>query len=381
MTIALRNKGEVVEIDILDDIGRGFFADGITAQSIRDSLKGAKPSRISVKINSLGGEVFDGVAIYNIIRGQGVPVDVRIEGVAASIASVIAMAGDTITMGRGALMMIHRASGVTFGNAEDHFQSAAMLEKIDGEIAGFYSSKGKISKDEAQTLMEAETWFTAAEALDQGLATDIDESEAQLQAVAFAGKDRIAKFKNAPESLRRFVNTEQVPPAAEKEGGDKCRQKEDTDMELKDLTVDELKAQRPDLVSKIEAAAPRPIDPEIEKQAEAKGTQAERERSAGILAEAKRLRMIATGEELISNGTPLADAIGILKEKALAKLVADGDQSDIGANAEPTQPERAEDRLTARINKIIAENPTMNYSAAMIRASAELKGVNQHVRF
>lgn len=179
------------EVNIYDEIGLW----GITAKDFLDQLKAVGDRRITLRINSPGGSVFDGTAIYNRLKDHAAGVEVKIDGLAASIASVIAMAGSKITMAENALLMIHNASGIVMGNAEDMRQLADTLDKIDGTIAGTYSRKTGAPVEDMAALMDAETWFTAAEAKAAGFIDEIDEPLAL--AAKFSGTVQ-NHFKHAP---------------------------------------------------------------------------------------------------------------------------------------------------------------------------------------
>ena len=129
----------IAEIMIYDEIGLW----GITAKDFADALKGlGKVDEIVLSINSPGGSVFDGVSIYNMLKRGRASVTARIDGVAASIASVIAMAADRIIMPSNAFMMVHDPSGVVMGNSKDMRALADALDKVRDSMAGFYSKHG-----------------------------------------------------------------------------------------------------------------------------------------------------------------------------------------------------------------------------------------------
>lgn len=161
-----RAKQDVAELYIYDAIGGGMFGGGITSKDVANALAGMKDAkRLVCYINSPGGDVFDGVAIYNAIRRFDGPKSVVIEGIAASAASIIAMAGDTIEMAHNATMMIHEAWGMGVGNAADLRKTADLLEKITAEsVLPSYARTG-IPREALRAMMAAETWMSAAEAL------------------------------------------------------------------------------------------------------------------------------------------------------------------------------------------------------------------------
>ncbi|MCK5219101.1 Clp protease ClpP, partial [bacterium] len=118
-----------VEILIYDQIGEDWFGDGVQAKKFAEELRDLGDiETIELRINSPGGSVWDGNAIYNTLRGHKATVNVTIDGLAASIASVIAMSGDTITMPENALMMIHNPATIAFGEAEEMRKAANMLD-------------------------------------------------------------------------------------------------------------------------------------------------------------------------------------------------------------------------------------------------------------
>lgn len=182
---------DVAEIDLYDEIG--FF--GISAKDFKKQLDGISASTIKLRINSPGGNVFDGIAMFNDLVDHPAIIEVEVTGIAASAASLIAMAGDTITIAENAFLMIHNAWGIVIGNRHDMDDVAKVLEKIDGALALTYANKTGMDRDEIADLMDAETWLTAEEAVDQGFADDAGE-----EAEASARFD-LSTFKNTPEVL------------------------------------------------------------------------------------------------------------------------------------------------------------------------------------
>lgn len=180
------------EIELYDEIG--FW--GVNAKDFRAKLKGA--GDVVLKINSPGGSVFDGIAIYNDLKAHKGNVRVEITGIAASIASIIAMAGDEIAIADNAMMMIHNAWTVAIGNAEELTAQADVLSKIDGALALTYASrKGTPGIRAIKQMMADETWMNGKEARDQGFATEtLQPVDKSTQA-----KFDLSVFQHAPESL------------------------------------------------------------------------------------------------------------------------------------------------------------------------------------
>ena len=169
----LKNQaGQPAELLIYDVIGDWA---GLSARQLVNTLKDMDTDEITVRINSPGGSVFDGIAIYNSLRHHKASIHVQIEGLAASIASVIAMAGDTVQMAENALLMIHNPFGWVGGDAAELRKVADMLDKTTEVIAQTYGSRCGQELDVLKQMMDEETWFTAAEALDHGFIDSVDK--------------------------------------------------------------------------------------------------------------------------------------------------------------------------------------------------------------
>jgi ATP-dependent protease ClpP protease subunit len=167
----IENKAEARTADlfIYDEIG--YF--GTTAAEFGKELQALNVEQIDVHINSVGGSVFDGIAIYNALRTHDAKVTTQVDSAALSIASVIAQAGDTRTMVSGSQMMIHEAHGMALGFAGDMREMADLLDKQTGIIAGIYAERSGEPKAGFDTLMRASTWLDADETVAAGLADDI----------------------------------------------------------------------------------------------------------------------------------------------------------------------------------------------------------------
>lgn len=157
---------------------------GVNALDLAADLDAISAPVIRVEINSPGGDVFDGIAIYNALRNHPAQIVTRVDGIAASIASVIAQAGDHRIMVGGSQMMIHNAWGMTVGDHGDHEDMAAVLSQQDAVIADIYATRSGRDADEFRSLMEAETWLTASAAVDAGLADEVYEPAAPVASLA-----------------------------------------------------------------------------------------------------------------------------------------------------------------------------------------------------
>ena len=196
----MKATNNVAQIDIFGEIvGEKWFDEETSATSFRDALKElGDVSIINLSINSGGGSVFDGIAIYNMLKSHKATVNVYVEGLAASIASVIAMAGDTITMRSGSMMMVHMPWTLSQGNAEEMRKTADTLEKTGDNIVDIYSERTGITSDEIRNIMNDETWLSAEEAVEQGWATKLDKKEAVMNSVP---KEILGRFSNVPKNV------------------------------------------------------------------------------------------------------------------------------------------------------------------------------------
>lgn len=185
-------------IQIYGDIGQSFWGDGITAKQVADALA-SNPKSVTIRINSPGGDAFEGVAIYNILKSSGKPVNVIVDGLAASAASIIAMAGDTVIMGKGTTMMIHPAMTLAYGNSADMRSIAEVLEKVTGSMADIYAERTGTDREVLLERMYSELWMNAGEAVELGFADSVGESASKVDEVA-ANYD-LSIFTKAPETL------------------------------------------------------------------------------------------------------------------------------------------------------------------------------------
>ena len=191
-SIKFSAKKHDAEIILYGDIGFD-----ITAKEFSDELKALdKPHNITVRINSFGGDVFDGVAIYSRLIDSGADITVFIDGIAASAASVIAMAGKEIHIAEAGFVMIHDAWTLSMGNATEMRKTADRLEAVSEQIAGVYQRRTGQDIAKVRQWMAAETEFNAEQAVEFGFATDIFEAE---RLAAYYDPDR-HNFKNPPSA-------------------------------------------------------------------------------------------------------------------------------------------------------------------------------------
>ncbi|CAM4039795.1 head maturation protease, ClpP-related [Paracoccus yeei] len=202
-------------ISMLDVIGAdGWTGDGVTANRIAAALRSITADEITVDLNSPGGDFFEGVAIYNLLREDPRKVTVRILGLAASAASVIAMAGDEVQIGRAGFLMLHNAWVVAIGNRHDLAAAAETMIPFDAAMAEVYAAKAGVDPDVAAAWMDAETWFSGAQAIDAGLAdgfltADVVETEASGNGPSALKRiDSLLAKQNISRSERRADRTE-----------------------------------------------------------------------------------------------------------------------------------------------------------------------------
>lgn len=179
----INQQGDELQLMIYSDIGEGgLFWDEIGAQDVINQITQANPKSITVNIKSNGGSVFEGVAIYNYLKNFKGKVKVVVDSLAASIASIIAMAGDTIEMKEGSLMMVHDPMMMAAGNADEMRKVADLLDKVGGSLADIYKSNNRkgLDKDKILELMNSETWLTAKEAVEMGFADRYKEGKKSM---------------------------------------------------------------------------------------------------------------------------------------------------------------------------------------------------------
>jgi ATP-dependent Clp protease protease subunit len=157
-------------ITMFDDIGEGFWTPGVTARGVSAQLRAIGERPIEVQINSPGGDMFEGIAIYNVLREHPQPITVKVMGMAASAASVIAMAGDTIEIGAASFFMIHDCSVVAMGNRQAMLDIAAWLQPFDEAMVGLYARRTGQTEQQISDWMDAETWLSGATAIAKGFA-------------------------------------------------------------------------------------------------------------------------------------------------------------------------------------------------------------------
>jgi len=208
--IRMEKKEDEAEILLYDVIGFDFWTgEGMTPKKLVEQLEAMQPfSRIMLRVNSPGGDVFDGMTIYNILRRQEAKISVEVEGLAASAASYVTQVADPgeLRISEAGMFMVHRAWGITMGNTNDMLEMAGLLEKLDNQIAGIYSSRSKRKVDTWLNLMDEETWLTGQEAVDAKLA---DETITTKRAAACFDLSQFG-YRRAPQKQPPIILSAQL---------------------------------------------------------------------------------------------------------------------------------------------------------------------------
>lgn len=165
---------EVAELYLYGTIGNGWF-DDITSGNVKEFLNTSDVSQLNVHVNSGGGDVFESIAIHNLLKSHSAKISIYIDGLAGSGASVIAMAGDEIIMPRNAMMMIHKAWTVAAGNADEFRKVANDMDKIDHAVTESYTGRFVGEREELVTLLTNEEWLTADECMALGFCDSVGE--------------------------------------------------------------------------------------------------------------------------------------------------------------------------------------------------------------
>ncbi|OAT46100.1 putative Clp family protease [Proteus hauseri ATCC 700826] len=192
-------EDQTADIYIYDEIG-GW---GISARRFtEDLLSMGNLSHINLHIHSPGGEVFDGIAIYNQLKNHSATITVYIDGLAASMASVIAMVGDTVIMPKNAMMMIHKPWGVSWGDANDMREYADLLDKLENVLIPAYVAKTGKTTEEITAMLEQETWLDGDECVEHGFADKVIEP---VKAMASLTSKRIEEFSSMPSAIKNQI--------------------------------------------------------------------------------------------------------------------------------------------------------------------------------
>lgn len=234
------NKADTstADVEILDEIGSWY---GVTAKDFAAQLADLDVDDINLRINSPGGDVFDGLAIMNTLTRHRARVHADVIGIAASAASFVAVGGaDDVHMSAGSMLMIHDAAGLVYGNADDMHETAALLDKISDNLAGIYARRAGGSVSKWRDAMRAETWYTAEAAVAAGLADKADTSAEPAEptaalrrrVMASAEYQRVHTLAEARAAVAALNPTITDLPAEPGKGSTTTQQKEDIMSEI-----------------------------------------------------------------------------------------------------------------------------------------------------
>ncbi|WP_293648237.1 head maturation protease, ClpP-related [Pantoea septica] len=201
-------KSDENSISVFDVIGADWYGDGVTASRIAAALRSIGGADVTVNINSPGGDMFEGLAIYNLLREYEGKVTVKVLGLAASAASIIAMAGDEVQIGRGAFLMIHNCWVYAMGNRHDLQQIAADMVPFDKAMNDIYGARTGLDAATIDAMMNAETYIGGSDAVEKGfadrlLAADEISDGDDSPAAALRKLDAMLAKTDAPRSERR----------------------------------------------------------------------------------------------------------------------------------------------------------------------------------
>lgn len=251
-----QTNDDVAELSVYGDIGEWLDVD---SREFTSQLKGITAKRLNVRINSGGGSVFTAQAILSSLRRHSAEVVVYIDGLAASAASVIAMAGDRVIMPANAMMMIHNPWTGTYGEAKDMRKMADTLDSVRDSIVAAYREKTGLEDSAIIELMDAETWMTGEEAVANGFA---DELEVTHKVAASVNRGNMIvngleikadRYKNLPGMIDKIQPAQEENPAKVTDNrtgnvpGDKTEEKK----EIKPMNLEQLKAEHPDLYKQV----------------------------------------------------------------------------------------------------------------------------------
>lgn len=187
-------------ISVYDVIGQDYWSgEGVTAKRVSAALRSMGKGPVTVNVNSPGGDMFEGLAIYNLLREHDGEVTVKVLGVAASAASIIAMAGDTVQIARAGFLMIHNAWVMAVGNRHDLTEIAASLKPFDEAMAGIYAARTGEDIKAMGKLMDTESWIGGESAIERGFADELLPSD---QVSKGAGKASASAVRRIEAALR-----------------------------------------------------------------------------------------------------------------------------------------------------------------------------------
>ncbi|TQT60097.1 head maturation protease, ClpP-related, partial [Xanthomonas perforans] len=195
---AAAESDEERTISVYDVIGQDYWAgEGVTARRVAGALRAMGKGPVTVNVNSPGGDMFEGLAIYNLLREHDGEITVKVLGLAASAASIIAMAGDTVQIARAGFLMIHNAWVMAVGNRNDLIEVADTLKPFDDAMASIYAARTGQDRKSMAKLMDAETWIGGEAAIEDGFADELLASDQVERGAAKASASAVRRIESA----------------------------------------------------------------------------------------------------------------------------------------------------------------------------------------
>ncbi|MBP0440680.1 head maturation protease, ClpP-related [Tianweitania sediminis] len=305
------------ELTLSGDVGDDWFGDGFSHSDVVVALAQVDDSAaLVIHLNSGGGYASEGAAIHALLSRRAGKTDIIVDGVAASAASLIAMAGDTVTMSAGSVMMIHDPANISIGNSDDHAKSIEYLEALATSYARVYAGKSGKSADECRAIMKAERWYAPDEAVSEGFADATSNTEAK----AFAAFDYRA-YAHAPQRLKALASKKnwRLPDAsAAAKSAAQPRQQEEKSMTDKER-ADQLAAEIAELKAQMKSSKDADATAAMQEELEAlRAEKAARENTDAIMALEETKGREPQAKALAEAGVAAAVAKGILAASAKA---------------------------------------------------------------
>jgi ATP-dependent Clp protease protease subunit len=310
------------EIVLFGTVGEGLFMDGFTALDVVEALAEiGRGKDVTVRLNSGGGIAWEGAAIFNALNAHRGSVTVYVESIAASAASLIAMAGNEIVMRPGSMMMIHDPAAITMGNSADHSKTIEALEALAVSMADIYAERSGKTPEETRADMKAETWMTASEAKAKGYADRVDRSKAKAkEPTAFDYR----LYRHAPERMTALAKSRDWTISADNEAEETAVTQSQKEQTMADKEADgaaKILAEQ-EAATKIATEAKAKADAEAAKtetpeQITARVTADVQKRTADIVAVCTMQGKADRASAFIAEGKSLSDVVAVLqKEKA-----------------------------------------------------------------
>lgn len=342
-------KGELI---LFGTVGNGLFEEGFTAMDVVTALaEHGRSKDITVRVNSGGGIATEGLAIFNALESHRGKVTVVIESIAASAASIIAMAGEEVVMKTGAVMMVHDPAAFTMGNSSDHAKSIEALETLAAAMADIYAEKTGRKVDDVRTEMKAETWMTAQEAVDKGYADTIQKQRGRSkEPTAFDYR----LYQHAPE---RMVALAEARGWNSRNEADTAANSETTEIDMTEAekaaaekaAADKIVADKAaaDAQAKAEAEAKTAADAQSDARAKT-----ERERATQIVAACAIAGASAKASEFIASDKQVGQVLAELQTLRVEGKLKPTEEISAHHNTDEPDKSKSWAKAVARVNRM-----------------------------